>query len=78
MSRPAVSTTGGLPLACTFAEGGFPVLGFDADHASDATLVVTDHSTFDPAFIVRHSRLVVDTRNLTRGVGGGAGRIVRA
>jgi UDP-N-acetyl-D-glucosamine dehydrogenase len=47
-------------------------------HASDATLVVTDHSAFDPSFIVRHSRLVVDTRNLTRGVGGGAGRIVRA
>ncbi|HJQ83164.1 MAG TPA: hypothetical protein VKA21_03750, partial [Candidatus Binatia bacterium] len=21
----------GLPLACTFAEGGFPVVGFDAD-----------------------------------------------
>ena len=46
--------------------------------ASDATLIVTDHSAFDPAFIVRHSRLVVDTRNLTRGVRTGRDRIVRA
>src|SRR5581483_7261775 len=35
---------------------------------SDAVLVVTDHSSFDADFIVRHSRLVVDTRNLTAGV----------
>jgi len=45
---------------------------------SDATLVLTDHSTFDAAFIVRHSRLVVDTRNMTRGVRGGRERIVKA
>jgi UDP-N-acetyl-D-glucosamine dehydrogenase len=46
--------------------------------ASDATLIVTDHSCFDPAFIVRHSRLVVDTRNLTRRVRSARERIVRA
>jgi UDP-N-acetyl-D-glucosamine dehydrogenase len=45
---------------------------------SDATLVLTDHSSFDPELIVRHSRLVVDTRNLTRGVRAGRDRIVRA
>jgi UDP-N-acetyl-D-glucosamine dehydrogenase len=45
---------------------------------SDAVVVVTDHARFDPAFIVRHSRLVVDTRNLTRGVRSGRDRIVRA
>jgi UDP-N-acetyl-D-glucosamine dehydrogenase len=45
---------------------------------ADATLVLTDHSPFDPEFIVRHSRLVVDTRNLTRGVRAGRDRIVRA
>jgi UDP-N-acetyl-D-glucosamine dehydrogenase len=45
---------------------------------SDATLVLTDHSCFDAAFIVRHSRLVVDTRNMTRGVRAGRERIVRA
>jgi UDP-N-acetyl-D-glucosamine dehydrogenase len=46
--------------------------------AADAVLVVTDHSAFDAEFIVRHSRLVVDTRNLTRGVRAGRDRIVRA
>jgi UDP-N-acetyl-D-glucosamine dehydrogenase len=45
---------------------------------SDAALIVTDHSCFDAAFIVRHSRLVVDTRNLTRSVRAGRDRIVRA
>ena len=46
--------------------------------AADATLVVTNHSVFDADFIVRHSRLVVDTRNLTRAVRAGRERIVRA
>jgi len=45
---------------------------------SDAVLVVTDHSSFDADFIVRHSRLVVDTRNLTAGVRVGRDRIIRA
>jgi UDP-N-acetyl-D-glucosamine dehydrogenase len=44
----------------------------------DATLIVTDHSSFDPTFIVRHSRLVIDTRNLTRGVRAPHDRIIRA
>ena len=44
----------------------------------DAVVVVTDHSAFDPAFIVRHSRLVVDTRNLTRSVRSGREKIVQA
>jgi UDP-N-acetyl-D-glucosamine dehydrogenase len=46
--------------------------------ASDAVLILTDHSSLDPAFVVRHSRLVIDTRNLTRGVRAGRERIVRA
>ena len=46
--------------------------------AADAVLVLTDHSAFDADFIVRHSRLVVDTRNLTRAVRAGRERIVRA
>lgn len=33
-----------------------------------AVVIVTDHSTYDYAFIVRHSRLVIDTRNATRGL----------
>jgi UDP-N-acetyl-D-glucosamine dehydrogenase len=34
----------------------------------DCVLIATDHSTYDWNFIVRHSRLVVDTRNATRDV----------
>jgi UDP-N-acetyl-D-glucosamine dehydrogenase len=46
--------------------------------AADAVLVVTDHSAFDPGFIARHCRLLVDTRNLTHAVRAGRDRIVRA
>jgi UDP-N-acetyl-D-glucosamine dehydrogenase len=34
----------------------------------DAVLIVTDHSSYDYAAIVRHARLVVDTRNATKQV----------
>jgi UDP-N-acetyl-D-glucosamine dehydrogenase len=34
----------------------------------DAVVIATDHSTYDYAFIVRHARLVLDTRNATRQV----------
>jgi UDP-N-acetyl-D-glucosamine dehydrogenase len=34
----------------------------------DCVLVVTDHSDYDYARIVRESQLVVDTRNATRGI----------
>ncbi len=36
--------------------------------AADAAVIVTDHTGFDYASIVRNSRLVVDTRNATAGV----------
>jgi len=36
----------------------------------DCVLIVTDHSTYDYARIVRESQLVVDTRNATRGLQG--------
>lgn len=36
--------------------------------ASDVVVVVTDHSHFDARLIVEHSRLVIDTRNITRGI----------
>jgi UDP-N-acetyl-D-glucosamine dehydrogenase len=31
-----------------------------------AVVIVTDHSSYDYEFIVRHARLVIDTRNATR------------
>ena len=46
--------------------------------AADAVLIATDHSAFDYAFIVRESRLVVDTRNATRSVREGREKIVLA
>ncbi|HEX4608491.1 MAG TPA: nucleotide sugar dehydrogenase [Urbifossiella sp.] len=46
--------------------------------AQDAVLIATDHSAYDYEQIVRHSRLVIDTRNATRGVREGREKIVRA
>ncbi len=34
----------------------------------DCVLIVTNHSEYDYARIVRESQLVVDTRNATRGI----------
>jgi len=36
--------------------------------AADAVVIVTDHSAFDYRSVVRHARLVVDTRNATAGI----------
>jgi len=36
--------------------------------AFDCVLIVTDHSDYDYGKIVRESKLVVDTRNATRGI----------
>lgn len=46
--------------------------------AADLVLIATDHSAFDYDFIVRESRLIVDTRNATRAVRYGREKIVRA
>ena len=42
-----------------------PLTGLDA---YDCVLIVTDHSCYDYARIVAESKLVVDTRNATRGI----------
>jgi UDP-N-acetyl-D-glucosamine dehydrogenase len=46
--------------------------------SQDCVLIATDHSSYDYPFIVEHSRLVVDTRNATRGVVAGRDKIVKA
>jgi UDP-N-acetyl-D-glucosamine dehydrogenase len=47
--------------------------------AQDCVLIATDHRAFDWDFIVKHARLVVDTRGATRRVAnGGKTRIVMA
>lgn len=45
---------------------------------TEATLIVTDHDAFDYDEIVRHSKLVVDTRNATAKVAQGREKIVLA
>ncbi len=44
----------------------------------DAVVITTDHSNYDWDWIVRHSSLVVDTRNATRGVRSNRAKIVKA
>ncbi|QDU23832.1 nucleotide sugar dehydrogenase [Urbifossiella limnaea] len=46
--------------------------------AQDAVLIATDHTAYDYDQIVRHSRLVIDTRNATRNVRDGRDKVVRA
>ncbi len=46
--------------------------------AQDCVLIATDHSAYDYDLIVRHARLVVDTRNATKNVGQGREKIVKA
>lgn len=45
--------------------------------AQDCVLIAVAHSDFDPAWIVRHSRLVVDAQNATKPVREGCCKIVK-
>jgi len=44
----------------------------------DCVVIATDHSAYDYNWIVRHARLVVDSRNATRAVGHGRDKIFKA
>ncbi len=44
----------------------------------DCVLIATDHSAYDYDFIVRHAKLVVDTRNATKQVREGREKIHKA
>jgi UDP-N-acetyl-D-glucosamine dehydrogenase len=46
--------------------------------AQDCVLIATDHSAYDWEFIVRHSQLVIDTRNAARGVKTGGAKVWKA
>jgi UDP-N-acetyl-D-glucosamine dehydrogenase len=46
--------------------------------SQDCVLIATDHSAFDYELIVKHSKLVVDTRNATRNVTVGREKIRKA
>ena len=44
----------------------------------DIVLIATDHSAYDYDFIVKHSKMVLDTRNATKNVGEGREKIFKA
>ncbi len=44
----------------------------------DAVLIVTDHDAVDYAAVVRHAKLIVDTRNACHACGLAGGNIVKA
>jgi UDP-N-acetyl-D-glucosamine dehydrogenase len=44
----------------------------------DAAIIVTDHSDYDIAQIVEHSKIIVDTRNATAGITTGKEKVVMA
>ena len=44
----------------------------------DCVLIATDHSVYDWEAVVRHARLVVDTRNATRDVAARPGQICKS
>jgi UDP-N-acetyl-D-glucosamine dehydrogenase len=46
--------------------------------SQDCLVVTTDHSAYDYALIVKHAKLVVDTRNATRQVIEGGEKIIKA
>ena len=46
--------------------------------AQDAVLIATNHSDYDYDQIVRHSRLVIDTRNACRNVRAGRRKVIKA
>lgn len=44
----------------------------------DCVLIATDHSVYDPAFILHHSQLIVDTRNLIKDAGQYPDKVIKA
>jgi UDP-N-acetyl-D-glucosamine dehydrogenase len=44
---------------------------------ADCVVIATDHHSYNWTWILNHSRLVVDTRNATRGTLPSAGRVVK-
>ncbi|MCI0440783.1 MAG: nucleotide sugar dehydrogenase [Chloroflexi bacterium] len=45
--------------------------------SADCVLIVSPHDSYDWGWIARHSKLILDTRNATRGIARGKGRIVK-
>ena len=68
------------PLVASFREHGrdlrsVPLTAEGLD-AADLVLILTDHTAVDYGFVVKHARLLLDTRNATRGVPGEKAHVV--
>lgn len=46
--------------------------------SQDCVLIATDHSAYDAEFIVKHSKMVLDTRNVTKNVKAGREKVRKA
>jgi UDP-N-acetyl-D-glucosamine dehydrogenase len=57
---------------------GIPDLTPELLAAQDAVVIVTDHTSVDYAMVVEHAKLVVDTRNATKGLREGRDNVVMA
>ena len=44
----------------------------------DCAVIVTNHSAYDFGYIVKHSNMVIDTRNATRDVKAGSSKVIKA
>ncbi len=53
-------------------------LGAELLSKQDAVVIATDHSAIDYGWVVENAKLVIDTRNATRDVGGSSGKVIRA
>jgi UDP-N-acetyl-D-glucosamine dehydrogenase len=69
---PAVAGRPGIPLMRSVPLDPERIRGYDA------VLIVTDHDAVDYAALVRHAKLVVDTRNACHARGLAGGNIVKA
>ena len=45
--------------------------------AADCVVIATDHASYDWAWVARHARLIVDTRNATKGLAGATATVVK-
>ena len=46
--------------------------------SQDCLIIATDHSAYDWTFVTKYARLIVDTRNATRGITLGRDKIYKA
>jgi UDP-N-acetyl-D-glucosamine dehydrogenase len=44
---------------------------------ADCVIITTNHSDYDYDWIVKHAKLIVDTRNATRNVSNGCSKIYK-